>query len=264
VVFHRAMSKVKTLGRCRLCGAHGELRDSHIIPNWAYRRIQHVQQQTVLVTAEVAVHSTKQITDRLLCDACEHRFQPWETVVAELAWQEDDTFPALDGLRPTAVRDDNVNHLVADGSSLGPELGRFALSVLWRAGVSGKFEDVELGPYGELLQSYLLGDCLPAPEGISLGVHLLEPTPGYRLLDRTIAPPCLGERKPTHRCYHFIVPGLYFWCYVGKMLPTGSLGYCFLRTSKIMIGAHDQIVPGIARLFSTSVPKGKYARHLRR
>src|ERR1035438_9226494 len=87
---------------CRLCGQVRELRDSHIVPAWCYERIRHGpegrQDAPVLLDAatERAVYSTRQISEHLLCHACEEAFSVDEGYTSGILVQEDATFPWLE------------------------------------------------------------------------------------------------------------------------------------------------------------------------
>ena len=90
----------KMIGTCRLCRADGELRDSHIMPRWVFRRIIHFgpDPQPILIENGTRRSTGDQDTEYLLCESCEQRFGRWENDVSQLALQLDDSFPAFEAL----------------------------------------------------------------------------------------------------------------------------------------------------------------------
>src|SRR4051794_12828304 len=86
------------LGTCRLCSCHAELRDSHILPRWVFRRIIRFgpDPQPILIEDGTRRSTGKQDSEFLLCDVCEQRFGNWENHVSRLALQPDGRSPAFE------------------------------------------------------------------------------------------------------------------------------------------------------------------------
>lgn len=93
------------IGTCRLCQTPNiELRDSHIIPGWAYERIR---QQAALDSYStnknplrvkengIAVQVSNEIKEYMLCDACEQKFGIQENWFKQLTEPETDGLPLL-------------------------------------------------------------------------------------------------------------------------------------------------------------------------
>jgi len=69
---------IMPIGECRLCEKTRELRDSHLMPKALYkitRKAAEADKQPnsnpVVITPAVALQTTKQVSDYLLCDQCE-------------------------------------------------------------------------------------------------------------------------------------------------------------------------------------------------
>jgi len=94
------VSKDGVIGDCRLCGAtQVPLRESHIVPSWAYRRARDRTSigppDPIRVSEGVVVQTSEQVKERLLCGACEQRLCKDENYVSKLAYQEDGTLGLL-------------------------------------------------------------------------------------------------------------------------------------------------------------------------
>ena len=79
--------KPSNTGDCALCGQQRILQKSHLMPKWAYRRLQQTPQgraNPMFVNDGLAAMTSKQVTSHLLCGDCEARFSEREDYVAEL------------------------------------------------------------------------------------------------------------------------------------------------------------------------------------
>jgi hypothetical protein len=102
-----------TVGECRLCQTHGELRLSHIIPKFVFRfqRDGSVSPLRSHLVPDRPVQDSRKIY--FLCDECEERFSAWETAFKREVY---DPF-----------------HTGSLGSlGYGPWLLKFAASLAWR------------------------------------------------------------------------------------------------------------------------------------
>jgi hypothetical protein len=159
-------------GTCHLCRRSPvELRRSHIIPSWAYKRMRlrddavegtkRKNPNPVLLREDQAVQVSNQITDDLLCDDCEQRFGVDERYAADFAYQADGTAPRF--FETITLMDpqdqDAVRGAFANGIELGT-LARFGAGVLWRAHVSKEAPGCSLGDrYGEEFRRYLFAEA---------------------------------------------------------------------------------------------------------
>lgn len=193
-------------GMCRLCGVETTLRDSHIIPRWAFKNASQgppgSKRELVQIDYDRAHLSLRQHSEYLLCGGCEKRFGDREDYVAPLVSQPNGSFRALRLLRSLAtVSYSPVD--VRDASALDCEqIAYFATSVLWRAGVSqGRDFGADLTNEDEkAMRHYLLGQA-DFPEQFHLLVEVLEPR-GRPAFERTFtgpqALPRRQDRMPQH------------------------------------------------------------------
>ena len=125
------------VGTCRLCLAQNvDLQDSHILPKAAYRRIRpppgEPDVSPIMLADGVARFTDRQLTEPLLCSACEQRIGQRERAFLEVCAHEDGSFPAANLVPPLQSSDRGLQE--ADGSALPVnDLVYFVLSVLWRS-----------------------------------------------------------------------------------------------------------------------------------
>src|SRR5215469_1606240 len=163
----------KRLAPCALCRELRVLRDSHLMPQWAYKRIQQVCRpgdHPVLVTGGAALMTSKQVSRHLLCDACEERFHLREDVAARLTELDNGRPRIFEHLSPTRVGDRKVSPLEA---GIAEPLAYFAASILWRSCVMN--DGCQLGPYAEQFRGYLLEQA-PFPPNAVVSLAVLEPS----------------------------------------------------------------------------------------
>jgi hypothetical protein len=209
------------LGRCALCRQEGELRRSHIIPEFLYKSM-YDQKHRFHVLSSVSdlpdSMAQKGLRERLLCDACEGALSKWERYARgvlsggePLEWSRDGSVVHVSGIDYTRFK-------------------LFQLSVLWRAGVSKlpMFDRVQLGPHEPVLRAMLLGED-PGEEGtypcVTFG--LVDDT-GKRM-DMIVQP--AAQRIEGHRAYRFIVGGFMWVFFVTARPPAGPYRVGFLRES---------------------------------
>ncbi len=258
------MTAATKLGKCKLCGSLGELRESHIMPAWTYRRVKKLGAPPSgpvpqLLQAEYgSLRSTdEQARERMLCPDCEERFCRWEDRVARLAIQIDGRFPAIEvvDLYPGSLQPGHVAD--GDGSLLGRELGLFAASVVWRASAATTlFHDVSLGSYEQTFGDFVLErrDDLPCAR---LMVQLIEPAFGafVPLSGR----PCAWDEDGS-QVHQIAVPGIILTFRVG--VPALYDHACYLRTGKVSIIDGEQMRQEVMRAASRGVTKGTAGRRL--
>lgn len=109
------------------------------------------------------------------------------------------------------------------------QLAYFAASVVWRASLKNwdvnghRYEANNLGPYGEQLRTYLLGQA-EFPQESSLNVvlsHLNFPVLAWNY------PDCV--RIDAGRCHRFHIPGITFLLVLGKQVPSAWQHICVIR-----------------------------------
>lgn len=134
----------RATGNCRLCGRHGDLHDSHIIPRGVYDRIQRSYGKNENSCVHVdpvsgrSVQKSDQLKEILLCGDCEYILKVGEDYFYSLV-DESDRFRlnqavkfsqpphATPGSDPIDLRPANVDAF---------KIAHFALGVLWRCNVS--------------------------------------------------------------------------------------------------------------------------------
>lgn len=252
-------SKEAIVGICKLCAESATLRDSHIIPKWAYKRITSDDgpgpRQPILVEFDAAAFSNKQFTEHLLCDSCEQLFGAWENTLSQLLVQKDGAFPWLDLVAPERTPG------AADSAAVdATAVAKFACSVFWRASVTSKLSvQLRLGPYEESIRRYLRDDG-PFPDSASLMVSLgLSSKDGLPSLARIIVMP-QSKRDGGCHIHAFAMCGALFYLVVGGIKIAHADTFCFVRKRIVDVRSSDDLMRTWRNLTGGAERKGKLSR----
>lgn len=85
------------IGECKLCkNGAVELRESHIIPSWAYKRMRDCSAvggnpNPIVISNGRASQISDQVKEHLLCESCEQLFSVNERYVSSIAYEKDGT-----------------------------------------------------------------------------------------------------------------------------------------------------------------------------
>ncbi len=136
---------------CKLCQTDKPLKNSHIIPEFIYRPLYDEKHRFhILATMKSTknAHLQKGIREKLLCDDCEAKLSVYERYVSLIF---------SGAIATTTTR--NGKQVILEGLDY-EKFKLFALSVLWRAGISSLpfFKQVSLGPHEEKLRTMILQD----------------------------------------------------------------------------------------------------------
>lgn len=213
------------------------LRDSHFLSAGIYRILRDDNEKNPnpwLLSGKTAVQSSRQMKARLLCPDCEQRFSKFgENWVLKHCLRKDGSFPlasSLSSRTPDLSSPENPTKIYyASGI---PEidisaLAYFAASIFWRGSIHPWNDDrsipVELGPFQEQFQQYLMG-LQPFPKDSSLWVVVRE---GKEIDRLTYAP--IGARQGNFHAYKFPMPGLAFSLAVSKNIPANHRARCLVH-----------------------------------
>lgn len=260
-----AQASESSTGTCALCGQSRVLQNSHLIPKWAYRRLQQTdtgRANPILVSEGSATFTSQQITQHLLCEICEDRFSKREGYVAKLTAIADGTIKIM---RYVVTHDDNL-----EAVELGPgidlsKLCYFAMSVIWRSHAMGR--NCQLGEYEPQFRSYLLEES-PFPADASLSMAILQPSALTDNPHHYVAPPSMAQ-VGSLLVAGFMICGLVFQCFIGRDLRremklcclggTNPTKYALLRQADKL----DYFADAFAQ-YASATPRGKYADDMTR
>lgn len=167
----------------------------------------------------------------LLCTDCEGLLdKSGENWVLSQLLREDGTFKLgahLKATRPHAADSETEFYLAREVPQLNVSaLAHFGAGIFWRGGLHPWNDDgstpVKLGPYGESLRRYLLGEST-FPHDLALHVLAREGGPATRMM----AAPWGGRTGATHM-YRFVLPGLAFVLHAGKAIGERAREHCFV------------------------------------
>lgn len=221
----------KTPLTCGLCLQPKPLRESHLLPQWAYKRVRQMcepAQHPVLVQGGTACMTSAQVTQDLLCDDCEDRFGQRENIVARLTEVQKGKPAFLQYLTPMPSR---TGRLVRIDDAIAEPLAYFGASVLWRSSVMR--HDCYLGPYEEHLRKYLNGEAV-FPATAVMNVGFLEPSGRGEDPYTWFSSPA-SVRANVVWLHGFIICGLAFRCFAG-----GRLDQWYPRLRRICLAAPNE------------------------
>jgi hypothetical protein len=189
------------------------------------------------------MHTSRELQDLLLCKDCEEALndggESW--LLPKLA-EIDGRFPLLDILEsgpPSYSSDGNIYYEATKNPEIPVEkITHFAMGVFWKASAhswSGTEKNplIQLGPYAEPLRLFLTGTG-PYPDHMSLQVYV---SPRDKLFIG-LTNPFQGSASQCHN-FIFLLPGMEFSLYVGKMMPEVARLCSFYEHPAHPILVHD-------------------------
>jgi hypothetical protein len=266
-------ARMENPGACKLCRQAAEIRNSHLLSAGFYRLARTPNDSNahpVVITANIAIKSSREVKAPLLCDDCEKRFnvrgEDWvlRNCLREAAFPLQET---LIREQPLHV-DSHANFAVFPGTAVSgvsiEHLSYFAASVFWRAGArewgvdKGKPLRLQLGPYAEELRRFLVDEA-PFPRDAVLLVAVAQ----KRELENFSTLPVLVGHNALFRSYWFKVPGITFRLLVGRGLPGEYRELCAIRSPERRIVVGDMVDAANVRLALQLVKRTRVHRNVR-
>ncbi|MCG8056928.1 MAG: hypothetical protein JAY94_14700 [Candidatus Thiodiazotropha endolucinida] len=189
--------------KCKLCGKEGKLLNSHTIPEFVYRPLYDEINRLHVISSqdnERNKYLQKGIREKLLCNDCERLLSKNERYVSLVF---SGSIPIHISGHSKLIRVEGLDYT---------KFKLFALSILWRAGVSKHetFEQVNLGSHEIILGSMVLENDPGSP---SQYPFLLSPIVlDQELLNGLIVQPTVS-RIAGHYAYRFVFAGL-AWVFI--------------------------------------------------
>jgi hypothetical protein len=251
------------LGICKLCLQQKQIRRSHYLGAFLYRLSRQPGKgnpNPIVMTRNVAVPTSNQMRDYLLCDECERRFsEHGENWIARHVYNGR-AFPLLDRLNVAVPLYATPRLQIFSGTDVGIDTGRlayFALSLVWRASVhqwlmpDGRTTSIDLGVYQEPIRRFLLGETEFPSHVVIVATACTD-----LVSQGTVFPPSAVLENPL-TVFSCLVRGIGFRVLVGSDLPPEIRETCCLASAKKLIFAADNADKSAhawSHLFSTAVP----------
>ncbi len=218
------------MSRCRLCLRDERLRESHILPEFAYRPTYDQDHTAITFEEDSRLSGTRRrgYWEELLCGDCEQHIAKWESYFAA-AWFHSP-------LRPRTLSGET-----ATVSGLGYSRFKLTLlSILWRASVSSlaQFRQVSLGPHQDRLRQ-LLVDSQPGPEDRYPigGLALRDPdTGGFQ--DALVQLPA-SARIAGHSVYKMLFGGVFWFVGVSSHKAGQPVPVCLRADGSLTLQVQD-------------------------
>ena len=248
------VSRKRTQGQCRLCLSQGWLVDSHIVPNFHYKKMKGTDNRYFVLSTDPNkkdTHRQRGVTEHLLCAKCDNeRLSNYESHVRQVLFGG---FPL------------NSNY---DGRLLTFEgydykkLKNGLLSVLWRMSVCSDpyFADVDLGErHEESLRAALLSNTEFDEE--EYPIIMTAPVFQGRAMDHCMIPPDFA-RAHNNRVYRCLISGMIFTFIIGSaQLDATSKQLILRRKAWPVLRANVEEIPflhaAILQLAHASIIRNK-------
>ena len=215
-------------GQCRLCGNEAELRDSHFIPQAAYKRVrgQGPNPHPIVIHGRKVIQTAAQTRAHVLCQDCEQLFSTnGENAFFRNCYSGPGQFRLLEILssQPPLLEDDRFAvHSISEGETAAVEqMGYMGLSVLWKSAAhswkdrGGTLPSISMGsPYQEQVRNFLL-KIGPFPEH---GAMILEVSDENNRLIAVTGTPSTSK-WPTHYLHCIDICGVRFNLLLGGRMP---------------------------------------------
>ena len=215
----------KATKTCKLCLQESALSKSHIIPEFMYRSLydeKHRFLELSTIKGKKNIFLQKGIRERLLCSNCETNLSKHEHYASSVFQRKKKLSTSSEG-----------NLIYIEGLEYST-LKLFALSILWRAGVSTLpiFKQVQLGPHEEQLRQMVLRNNPGAQDTYGF---LISPIlhQGKQLFDVIVEPS--WSRLQGHFVCRFIFGGLSWIFVVSNHKPPTSIRPAYLSEKGALI-----------------------------
>lgn len=216
------------MGICRLCLKMKPLMDSHMLSKAAYKRVRGEGRNPhpYFASEDMAIQTSHQITDYLLCADCEKRFsEEGENPFFQYCLQPDGRFRLLEELRSNGpvleTADHDIYQMPESVEGIVHNLAYFGTSIFWRSAVHDwKVREepvvkVQLGKaHLEQFRSFLLGGYCYPPDA-SLVIEISDESNRLANMFNTPA----SKRTDTNYIHWFDMCGVHFNLFVGSRMP---------------------------------------------
>ena len=247
-------------GTCAFCCASNvSLRESHIVPSWAYKR-QRANESKVPHPVRIrdggAVQTSHQFKERLLCDDCEKRFGTFDNYAASLAYDIGIRAPIFSQI---AIEDAprGTRYVPARAITLNVErIAYVGLSVLWRGHAARCLPDCSFGNRGEAMRLFLRREK-PLANDVAL-VLLAYDDAADGPMARTVYMP-RSQRERGYFSHMFLICGLHFFLAVGRELPAfyGAFSLFHGAIPRVLVTHSSTGVQALQNLIRDARPLGR-------
>lgn len=212
-VMNKKISKSLRVGACALCCFEKELQDSHLVPDFVYRRLQKTvngHDHPITIKDGNAFQSSRQLKYHLLCFDCEQIFSKYETYFGRI------TAHNLQILKTniSVYADPNISHGVLSEDIDTNQIVKFGASIIWRFSVLS--QGVKLGKYEEAFRKYLIGEA-DFPSNAAIHIALVDDSI-TNIRPTSIASVPKSTRTQGQWIHHFMFCGIAFRLNVGGQL----------------------------------------------
>jgi hypothetical protein len=225
-------------GKCELCHAFADLRDSHYLPKSGYKKMRSSALKNpnpIVLSGSKAKQSSLQVRDYKFCGACEERFNKGGE-----AWILNNIPPhghpfwvhnLLNSRTPIVSGSDLLFPQASIPEVDMTKLVYFALSIFWRgtrrwsAVEGGRPPQLYFGRYEEAIRVFLLGRA-KLPDDVVVTVAVWP----YKKVYSTATLPC--SAGTPYRSYWFYFFGFIFMLTLGRRIPAQRRVTCSYHSAE--------------------------------
>lgn len=251
---------------CKLCLQVRDLQRSHLFPAAFYRMTRRDERGAppLLTTEHIAVPTTKQIADYVLCRGCEQRFNDYGERWTVTHVHDGTRFPLLEALQSAEpLSSGPAGSRLFDGRRAGvrvDQLAYFALSVFWRASVHawpgphGGQISTSIGTWETAARRYLAGEADFPPDAalvVTVGTD--------EFCQRQVMTPFEFEHN-GRISYVFLARGIQFKLFCGENVRPATRRLCCFRSGVILTGPCVAVRHAAADLYANTRVSSKLTR----
>ncbi len=263
-------------GVCKLCLEEKDLIESHFVAKSIIRALREESEgnpDPVVTDRNIALQTSRQMKDELLCHECDNRFGQKGENWVQANMYTTEGFPirdALGGAPPAYEIPEHAIYSVSDIPAIDMEqVGYFALSFFWRAAVhswtttGSASQLLELGPYEEDMRRYLLAEAAFPKDMVLLVAVWFRNTPPRFVITPVEYRNAPGEKR-DFRKYTAYVPGISLDLLVGKRIPRSLRERCSYESRLIHmnIDTDESVIGAVRTMNQMSRPSEKLKRFL--
>lgn len=258
-------------GICKLCLQERELQRSHLLAASIIKTLRGdglPNPDPIVATHEIALQTSRTITDYLLCRDCEDLFskngETW--TIANIA--REGSFPLWEQLKqtvPVCVLEQKHWAVYSGAEAFGPKMEKlryFALSVFWRSAVHqwknvAHLPKLEFGRYEEPLRRFLHGDA-SFPSEMALIIRLWPVEPLVKIAYyplRTVAREC--------HMFQFYIPCVQFYLCIGQRIPSDFRVLCSYKTPQNVIMVENKINTDAMGLMRETLQRARHSKSVK-
>lgn len=226
------MARNEKIGKCRLCLKEKKLCDSHLIPEFVYRKMGYDEKHRIYIykpeeTFGDEFYINKGIREYLLCRECELQLSKYENYVAKKINYIYNGIKLLKNFNYSQYRFHikNINYKI---------FKLFLLSILWRASVSHKFK-ISIYKHEEIVRDMIYNENPGEYYEYGCKITFLNIINEPWLNEILVEPSHVAKKIERHNVFNFVFLGFLWSFFVSSNTKDYSLKHTFIKSDNELI-----------------------------